>query len=304
MKIVSLLPSATEIVCALGLREQLVGVSHECDYPADVTELPKVTRTIIDKHQSSDAIDRDVREHLRDHAALYALDIALLERLQPDLIVTQALCDVCAVSATEVDDIAGSLASHPVVVNLEPTRLEDLFLIIVELATATGRKHMGRQLCAQLRQRLAAVERRVARYSRDRPRVAFLEWLLPPFNGGHWTADLIGLAGGVDVFDGLGHPSRTLDWAEVANASPDLLFVACCGYSAGQAMRDLQSLYRAGEAPVRSLCDAGRVFVADGNHYFNRPGPRLADSLEILAAALHPAVPWPQHAARAMPMVL
>ena len=304
MKIVSLLPSATEILCALGLREQLAGVSHECDFPADVTRLPKVTCTAIDKRQASDAIDRDVRKHLSNHAALYTLDVPLLEKIQPDLIVTQALCDVCAVSASEVDRVAGTLASRPTVVNLEPTRLDDLFQMITELADLTGRLQEGSRLCKRLRQRISAVGDCVAQRTACQPRIAFLEWLLPPFNGGHWTPELITMAGAIDVFNGLGRPSRTLCWADVAAARPDMLFVACCGFSVEQAMHDLQTLYHAGEPLVRQLYEAGQILVANGNHYFNRPGPRLVDSLEILAAALHPAMAQPEPAARATPMVL
>ncbi len=304
MKIVSLLPSATEIVCALGLGDQLVGVSHECDFPAGVRRLPKVTRTVIDKQLGSDSIDRQVRHHLQEQAALYSLDTSLLDVLQPDLIVSQALCDVCAVSAAEVEDVAAHLSSRPLVVNLEPVCLDDLFQIIDQLARITGRVSNGRRLCRHLRQRLLAVEARIRCAGSYRPRVAFLEWLMPPFNGGHWTPELIGLAGGIDVFDGAGQASRAMTWDDVAAADPELMFVACCGYSAERAMQDLRKLRADGRLPDSLLRHRLQVLMADGNHYFNRPGPRLIDSLEILAHALHPELKLPTPDARAMPALL
>ena len=296
MKIVSLLPSATEIVCALGLRDQLVAISHECDFPADVTRLPKATTTVIGKHQSSAAIDRDVRQHLSEYKALYSLNVPVLTRLAPDLLVTQALCDVCAVSADEVDRVACELPGKPAVLNLEPMSLGDVFATIRAVGEATGRQAMAEKVCGRMQLRMERVQRIIAARARHRPRVAFLEWIDPPFNGGHWTPELIELAGGIDVFAGGGAASRTLEWQEILAARPDVLFVACCGYSRDAAGRDLQFLNRQPGWAELPCVTNDQVFVADGNQFFNRPGPRLADSLEVLAQALHPDIGLPDPA--------
>jgi len=291
VKIASLLPSATEIVCALGLREQLVAISHECDHPSDIRGLPRATSTRIDTAAASLAIDKQVRQQLENRNALYDLDTELLHRLQPDLLVTQALCDVCAVSAEEVDVLACELPVPARVVNLEPFSLEDVFDTIRRIASACGVPERADELVATYRQRIDKVRQRVARRD-ERPGVAFLEWLEPPFNGGHWNSELIELAGGVDVLQGAGRASRSMDWASIARADPDVLFIACCGYSAARARQDLELLRtRPAFAELRCVRQ-GRVFYADGNQLFNRPGPRLVESLEVLAAALHPAAGW------------
>ncbi len=291
MKIVSLLPSATEILCALGLESQLVAVSHACDYPPAVSELPKATRTVIDTNQSSDAIDRQVRAHLSENAALYTLEEKKLEQLAPDLIVTQALCDVCAVSATEVNRLASRLTGSPRVLNLEPVSLADVFATVALVGKACGVELAAAELQGQMQHRIANIEDRVTKTA-HKPRVAFLEWLDPLFNGGHWNGELIKLAGGIDVLNGFGQASRTLNFAELIAAQPELLFVACCGYSTERALEDLRlAQARPGWADLPCV-KLGRVFVADGNHYFNRPGPRLVESLEILAAALHSEPDW------------
>ena len=291
MRIVSLLPSATEIICALGLRAQLVGVTHECDFPAGVSELPKVTRTLIPHDATSSAIDALVREQLASEQALYHLDMPVLEALTPDLIVTQALCDVCAVAADEVMDAACRLPGNPPVVNLEPMTLDEVFAAILGVGEATGQTDRATEIVDGLRARVAAVAARSAGVPADaRPRVAFLEWIDPPFNAGHWNPELIALAGGVDVLGSPGEASRTLRWDEVRDAAPDVLFIACCGYSEARARADLPILEALpGWADVPAVA-SGRVYVSDGNAYFSRPGPRLVDSLEILAEALHPAL--------------
>lgn len=296
MRIVSLLPSATEIVCALGLDTQLVGVTHECDFPAFVRDLPKVTTTLIPHDATSGQIDALVREQLTTEQALYHLDLLTLEALAPDLIVTQALCDVCAVAAAEVTDAACRLPGKPPIVNLEPMTLDDVFDAIVAVGAAANRVAEAARVVAGLRARVDAVAARTATVPHeDRPRVAFLEWIDPLFNGGHWNPEIIHLAGGIDVLGAPGAASRTVTWQHVVDAAPDVVFVACCGYPTERAAEDLHVLHAQPGWDDVPAARTGRVYVSDGNAYFSRPGPRLVDSLEILAHALHPQEhPTPQ----------
>jgi iron complex transport system substrate-binding protein len=284
---VSLLPSATEIVCELGLGADLVAVTHECDYPPFVRALPKATRTLIPKDAPSAEIDALVRERLKGQRALYSLDLPTLEALRPDLIVTQALCDVCAVAEEEVQDAACRLPGRPRVVNLEPETLPQVLDAIRRVAEAASEPAKGDEAVRALEVRVAAVASRSASVS-HRPRVALLEWLLPPFSCGHWNPELVRLAGGEEVLGVAGQRSRTLTWQEVAEARPEMVFVACCGFDLDRTLVDVAVLRDT--PPWRDLpaVRAGRVFVADGSHYFSRPGPRIVDSLEILAHALHP----------------
>ena len=289
-RIVSLLPSATEIICDLGLGPNLVGISHECDYPVGVQNLEAVTSSVIPKDAPSSEIDRLVREHLSTNSALYQLDLDLLRRLLPDLIVTQALCDVCAVSAEDVEAAVSSLPGRPAVINLEPMCLEDLFTTMLEVGRAAGIERRAATRVAELKGRITAVEERSAAILGERPRVAFLEWIDPPFNAGHWTPELLELAGGLDVLGNAGRPSITLNWDDVAASAPDVLCIACCGFSAERALEDLPILQRRPGWESLPCVRHNRIYVFDGNAFFNRPGPRLVDSLELLAYALHPQV--------------
>lgn len=287
MRIVSLLPSATEIVCALGLGEDLVGVTHECDFPPHVTALPRVTRTLIPHDATSREIDALVRERLKTQRALYSLDMPTLERLAPDLIVTQALCAVCAVAEAEVTAAACSLPGRPKVINLEPMSLEDVLETLIAVGVAADIPDRAEVVVADLRRRIDLVSSRSERVT-NRPRVVLLEWLDPPFSCGHWSPELVRLAGGDEVLGRAGHPSRTLEWDEVIAARPDVLVVACCGFSLERTLDDLPGLVsRPGWTELPAV-KSGRVYITDGNAYFSRPGPRLVDSLEILAHALHP----------------
>lgn len=291
MRIVSLLPSATEILCALALEDSLVGVTHECDYSDLVRSLPKVTRTLIPRDATSREIDALVRERLAADRALYSLDLPMLEELRPDLIVTQALCDVCAVAEAEVRAAACALPGRPRVLNLEPQSLEDVLQTMGEVGRVTGRENRAYDAVSELRRRINGVAARTARIPVEhRPRVAFLEWLDPLFNAGHWNPTLIELAGGVDVLGNRGTPSRTMPWEALVNARPDVVFVACCGYSAERALLDIPILERGPGWEDLPCARSGRVYVTDGNAYFSRPGPRLVDGLEIMAHSLHPAI--------------
>jgi iron complex transport system substrate-binding protein len=289
MRIISLLPSATEIICALGLERQLVGVTHECDYPPSVRELPKVTRTLIPGDATSAQIDTLVRERLTTQRALYTLDMSVLEKLKPDLIVTQALCDVCAVAEAEVRDAACSLPGQPRVINLEPVRLEDVLRSIRQVAEATGSAVQAEEVIERLQTRIDRVSKRTEQVS-DPPRVTLLEWIDPPFSCGHWTPELITLAGGREGLGRLGQPSRTLTWREVVEWQPQVLVIACCGFDIPRTMKDLPVLRSYPDWPELPCAREDRVYVLNGSDYFSRPGPRLVDSLEILAHALHPDI--------------
>ncbi|MDA0835311.1 MAG: cobalamin-binding protein [Planctomycetota bacterium] len=289
MKIVSLLPSATEIICALGLEEELVGVTHECDFPAFVRGLPKVTRTLIPTNASSAEIDRLVREQLRTSRALYSLDLPTLEMLQPDLIVTQALCDVCAVAEEEVRAAACALPGSPRVVNLEPQNLSDVFTAIKHVAEAAGVSKRGNAVVGVLQVRVDDVVARVER-QRDRPRVVLLEWLDPPFSSGHWNPELVRLAGGNEGLGREGERSRTLRWDEVIAWQPEVIVIACCGFDVERTLADVPLLPTVPGWQDLPAVRSGQVYVTDGSQFFNRPGPRLVDSLEILAHAINPQV--------------
>lgn len=286
MRIVSLLPSATEIICELGLRDQLVGVTHECDWPRSVLTLPKVTRTLIPVDATSAEIDALVRERMGQQSALYSLDMEMLERLQPDLIVTQALCDVCAVAEEEVKSAACRLASMPNVLNLEPETLGAVFDAIRAVAVATTRESTGDSVIARLRERVERITSRAK--TLDRPRVALLEWLDPPFSTGHWNPELVRLAGGVDELGREGSKSVTLRWEEIVAWRPEVVVISCCGFTVERTLQEVGVLARVDGWEEVPAVRNGRVWVADGSSYFSRPSQRLVDSLELLAHVIHP----------------
>ncbi len=289
MRIVSLLPSATEIVCCLGLQDLLAGVTHECDFPPLVRRLPKVTRTLIPVDATSGEIDRLVRERLSSGRALYSLDLPELERVRPDLIITQTLCEVCAVAEEEVRAASCGLPGTPEIINLEPSTLLEVLDSIRRVGHIVGKAQQAESVVSRLEARVAQVEAR-SRDITDRPGVAFLEWLDPPFSSGHWTPELIRWAGGIELLGREGRASRTLSWPEIAACKPDVVFIACCGYDVDRTLKDVAALSRVPEWGKLPAVRSGRVYVTDGSHYFSRPGPRLVDSLEVLAHALHPEV--------------
>lgn len=287
MRIVSLLPSATEIICKLGLEDQLVGVTHECDFPPMVRQLPKVTQTLIPVDASSYEIDQLVRERLKTQRALYTLDQPMLEQLRPDLIVTQALCDVCAVAEAEVSAAACSLPGQPKVLNLEPMTLRDVFSTLRQVGRETGAQQRADAVLLELEGRVEAIARRSATI-RQRPRVVMLEWIDPPFSAGHWTPELVTMAGGDEQIGRPNQPSRSIKWDEVRSANPEVIIIACCGFDIERTMVDVQILKQYPGWSDLAAVKSNRVFVVDGNAYFNRPGPRLVESLELIAHAMHP----------------
>ncbi|MBA3345364.1 MAG: ABC transporter substrate-binding protein [Gemmatimonadales bacterium] len=272
---------------ALGLETSLVAVSHSCDFPGPVATLPRVTRTRVPKDASSRAIDAEVRECLAGGESLYELDVELLDRLRPDLIVTQALCEVCAVGPGELGRALPALGSAPKVLTLEPRTLEQVFGDIETVGQATGRARCAARLVADLRRRVEAVRTRRAGFG-DRLRVAFLEWADPPMCGGHWNPELVELAGGHDGLGLPGEPSRTLGWDQVLEWRPEVMVLACCGFTAERAQVELALLRGRPGFNTLPCARSGRVHVVDGVGHFSRPGPSLVDSLEALEALLWP----------------
>jgi iron complex transport system substrate-binding protein len=287
MKVVSLLPSATETVIALGAEADLVGVSHSCDDPA-VTHLPRLTRTRVPKDASSREIDAVVRDCLARGESLYTIDVETLGALEPDLVITQGLCDVCAATEREVDGALCMVQVTPRVVSSEPRTLPEVLESIIAIGSALGREAEAARLVAGLHRRIEAVRARTGSLP-HRPRVAFLEWLDPPMCGGHWNPELVEMAGGLDGIGRAGEASRTIRWDEVVAWQPEVLCVACCGYSADRTRRELSPVLGRPEIAALPFARAGRVHVFDGVGLFARPGPRIVDSLEALAGVLQRA---------------
>jgi iron complex transport system substrate-binding protein len=284
MRIVSLLPSATEILFAIGAGPDVVGVTHECDYPGEARALAHLTSSALPSAGSSAEIDRHVRRSLHQGSSLYRLDADLLEDLAPDLIVTQELCAVCAVSYEIVDRAAKRLKHDHRLISLEPSSLDDVLAHVELLGDLTGRRARADDVVASLRARIARLEDRPRPASP--PRVLVLEWTDPPMSGGHWTPGLVELAGATPLLGNPGANSRVLTWDEIATADPDAIVVGPCGFDlenteAAIAELDANATWRSLRA-VR----AGAVHAVDGNAYLNRPGPRLVDTAEIMAAAL------------------
>ncbi|MEM1091108.1 MAG: cobalamin-binding protein [Pseudomonadota bacterium] len=289
MRVATLLPSATDMVLALGHEDDLVGVSHSCDLPANVKPLRRLTATVVPSERSSETIDTFVRDHLNTNTALYELDIPALEKAAPDVIVSQGLCDVCAVATGDVEEAIASLPGKPTLVDLNPNNLDDIFTDLRRLGDVLGSTDRATELEASLRQRVAQVAEQSRRITGpSRPKVAFLEWLKPLFNAGHWNPELVELAGATEVLGRPGLPSQTTDIEQLVAADPDILMIACCGYRVPETLADLRAMDEIPEWRNLRAVSGGRVFVADGQDYFARPSPSVVDALERLAVTLHP----------------
>ena len=292
MRIVSLLPSATEIICQVGLAEYLVGVSHECDYPSFVKTLPSVTESLIPKNAGSAEIDAAVRAQLSTEKAIYHLDMDVLTELKPDFIITQSLCEVCAVAQDEVLDAVCHLPGNAKIINLEPMTLQDVFDTLLLVGEETNFKDQAHVAVAQLKERVEKVSELTDKHitTASKPDVVFLEWIKPLFNAGHWTPELIEYAGGVSLLSNKHKPSTTITWQSIVDTDPDVLFIACCGYDLQRTFQDMPLLVKKDEWSMLNAVKQEKVFLTDGNAYFSRPGPRLVDGLEIMAHALHPDI--------------
>jgi iron complex transport system substrate-binding protein len=296
MRIVSLVPSATETLFALGLGADVIAVTHECDYPAAARELPKVTRDVLPAGLSAGQIDAAVKERTLAGLSIYELDADMLRDLRPDLIVTQELCSVCAVSYDDVRAVAAEIDTHPHVLSLDPHTVGEVLGDVRTLAQATDRKDEAVELVRDASARIDRV--RLAVRGARRPRVAALEWLDPPFAAGHWTPQLIDYAGGEDVLGFAAENSSERSWEEIEAAQPDIVVVMPCGYDAEIAHREAE-MHRDQLAAV----GAGEVVAVDAAAYFSRPGPRIIDGLELLAHIIHPEL-VPQAPAEAFTVAL
>jgi iron complex transport system substrate-binding protein len=287
-RILSLLPSCTEIVWALGYGDNLVGCSHECDYPPETALLPVCTRAALDSTKPSREIERDVQSALRDALSLYKLNLPLISELKPDVILTQAQCEVCAVSLEEIErDLAEALDYEPKIVSLQPTRLAHLWDDFYTVAEALGSAEHARPVVKALKNRLVDIIQKTAEIS-GRPRVGCIEWTDPLMAAGNWVPDLVEMAGGACAFGQAGEHSPRLSWATLASQNPEVLVIMPCGFDLPRARAESAPLTgHPGWQGLRAVRN-GKVFVVDGSHYFNRPGPRLVDSVEILAEILHP----------------
>lgn len=287
-RVVSLIASATEIVAALGARELLVARSHECDFPPDVAALPAVTAPKLDITRPSGDIDRQVKALLEQALSVYRVDADRLRALRPDIIVTQTQCEVCAVSQSDVEAaLASWTEARPRIVSLAPNALADVFADIARVADALGLHARGQALIARLQGRIDAVAGTTPALA-PRPRVAAIEWIEPLMAAGNWVPELVALAGGDNLFGAAGRHSPWMEWQQLEAADPDVILVLPCGFDIARSVQEMTALTaRPGWRRLRAVRD-DRVFVVDGNQYFNRPGPRLVESLEILAELLHP----------------
>ncbi len=287
VRIISLLPSSTEIVCALGLRAHLVGVSHECDYPSDVVGLPILTEPRLDPRRTSGDINTRVREIVQEGLSVYRLQTETLQRLKPDLIVTQDQCEVCAVSLPEVESAVQCFLTPDVaVVSLKPEKLEDIWTDIRRVSQATNQEKTAEALIRDAKERLQEITRKTRHL--PRPRVACLEWLDPLMAAGNWIPELVDIAGGEYGLVEAGTHTPTVTWEALVAYQPEVVVIAPCGFKIPQSQADLPQLRAHPDWQALPAVQQNRVYVADGNAYYNRPGPRIVESAEILAEMLHP----------------
>lgn len=290
MKIVSLLPSATEIVCALGLEESLVAITHECDFPSNITHLPAVTASRISHEtMTSKEIDHAVRTQLDGHGSIYDLDTVLLEKLDPDLILTQELCDVCAVSYKQVERAAKMYVADSTVVSFEPNTIEDIFGTILTVGDLARVPAKAAKVVALLRERLEVVRRKTESI-KERPKAFMLEWLEPPFSPGHWVPEQVEIAGGNALLGKPGERSITTTYETIRASQPDALVLIPCGYYTADTLRQLENAVFPANWNDIPAVQNNEVWALDATSYFSRPGPRVVDGVEILAKIFHPAV--------------
>jgi len=288
-RIVSLLPAATEIAAALGLMNQVVGVSHECDFPSEANQRSRVTYCPVhNTGLTSREVDEWVRHALHENGTLYVIDQPLLRKLRPDVILTQKLCDVCAVGYGTVARLAETLPGPPTIVNLEPSSVSDIFNDIRRVAEVCKVAERSHKLVTELSDRIEAVRRRASRIA-HRPRCFLMEWVDPPFCSGHWGPEIVEIAGGYDPLGRKYQPSVQIEWQEVVDMQPDVIVLALCGYDIDRARRDYEILELFPGFDSLPAARQGEIYLVDASAYFARPGPRIVDSLEILAGILHPA---------------
>jgi iron complex transport system substrate-binding protein len=293
VRICSFLPSATEIAFALGLGDSVVGVTHECDYPPEAKQREVVVKSAIDPHNiSSGTIDKIVTGYLKAKKSIYTIDLARFKKTNPDLILTQELCDVCALDYQEVSEAAKTLAQRPNIISLTPGTLTDVLRDIAHVGQSTGTTREAAALVDQLTERIQRV-RDQASQSDLRPRVACLEWLDPIYCAGHWVPEMVGLAGGSDGLGKMGQPSQKIDWSNIIEYGPEVIVLMPCGFNVERTLGEIDLLYRLPGWKELPAVKERRLFAVNGHAYFSRPGPRLIEGLEILAQIVHPETfPW------------
>lgn len=287
-RIISLLPAATEIICALGLEHQLIGRSHECDYPASVKSLPVCSSAKFISGSDSAAIDRQVKDILSNALSIYEIDKDKVRELRPDVIITQAQCEVCAVSLKDVEDALESLLdTETKIISLEPHGLEDIFNDIELLSNKLDVPEMGRGLLDTFDERISLIKHKL-KFHDQKPAVGCIEWLSPLMVAGNWTPEMVQIAGGVSVLAEPGKHSPFIDFKLLQDADPEILILLPCGFSIERTLQEIGLLLDLPRWYDLQAVKNNRVYIADGNHYFNRSGPRIADSIEILAEIIHP----------------
>ncbi|MEP6888618.1 MAG: cobalamin-binding protein [Nitrospirales bacterium] len=289
MRICSLLPGATEVVAALGLADQLVGISHECDFPPDIRNAPVMVRPVIDQDRmASPDIDRAVTRAVAEHQPLYTLEETLFRNAQPDLVITQNLCHVCAVTPSDVQRAMASLPHSARILSLNAGSLEDMLHDIERIGDATDKVSESRGLTSALRGRLQSIREQIA-LADDLPTVVCIEWLDPLYVAGHWVPEMVSWAGGQHLLSEAGVPSHRITWEQLVGAAPDILIVMPCGFSIERTMKEMKRLTAHPDWHRLPAVQRGRFFAVDSGAYFSRPGPRLVDGTEILAALCHPS---------------
>lgn len=287
-RIISLLPAATEIVCALGLEGNLVGRSHECDFPESVKNLPICSTAKFISGSDSAKIDAQVKEILSDALSIYQVDKELVESLKPDVVITQAQCEVCAVSLKDVETaLSNLLAIESQIISLQPNTLADIFREIGIVATILGAEEQGNQLIEDLEERVDIVKHKL-KFFPDKPKVAMIEWLSPMMVAGNWIPELVEIAGGKSVLAENGKHSPFVNWEQIYDENPEIILIAPCGFSIGRTLQEIDLLLNLPGWRDLQAVKNNRVYIADGNAYFNRSGPRIVDSIEILAEIITP----------------
>jgi len=287
-KIISLLPAATEIVCALGLEENLIGRSHECDFPPSVKRLPICSDANIPDNLSSAAIDIKVKELLTDALSVYTVKREVIKQLAPDVVITQAQCDVCAVSLKEVEEaLEDYLDKESTIISLQPDSLRAIFYNIREVAAVLDVADRSEQLIEDLQERVDIIRHKL-KFMENKPTIACIEWLGPMMVSGNWVPELVSIAGGVPILAENGKHSPYVKWEDIQQQNPDVIVVMPCGFSIGRTMKEVDLLLQLPGFSEMKAVKNDRFYIADGNQYFNRPGPRIVDSIEILAEIIHP----------------
>jgi iron complex transport system substrate-binding protein len=287
-RIISLLPAATEIVCALGFEKNLVGRSHECDFPLSVKQLPICSEANFADNLSSLAIDKKVKELLSDALSVYTVNRKKIKQLAPDVVITQAQCEVCAVSLKEVEEaLENYLDKQASIISLQPNSLEDIFNNIREVADSLSVIEKGDKLIEDLNERVNIVRHKL-KFIDNKPTVACIEWLEPMMVSGNWVPELVDISGGISLLAEAGQHSPFIQWVDIQLQDPEIIVVMPCGFSIERTLREIDILLQLPGFSELKAVKNNRLYIADGNQYFNRPGPRIVDSIEILAEIIHP----------------